>query len=134
MDEAQQVAVDIADIEGHGLGPAAQRDPAIGVGEQQQRRTGRVRGVTGLQLIGKNIGGSKWPYSPELGGVVPAVHAGGSAGEAPAAEFIILEPAQIGVHPPRRGAFSQVNEGFHDGSQGRSKRKTEGDISFRPPL
>jgi hypothetical protein len=134
MDEAQQIAVDIADVERHGLRPATQRDTTVGVGEQQHGRAGGVGGVAGFQLISQHIDRPQRAHRSVLGRVVSPVHAGGAAGEAAAAQFVVLKPVQIGVHPPGCGAFSQVDEGFHRGSRGRSGEKTESDVTFVAPL
>ena len=68
--EAQQVAVDIADVERHGFGPAAEQDPAVGVREQQQRRTARVGGVARAELAGEAVNRAERAGGAEGGRVV----------------------------------------------------------------
>jgi hypothetical protein len=63
---------------------------------------------------------------------VSAVHAGGSPGEPTSAQFVVFEAIQIGVQTPRRGAFAQVNEGFHGHSRGRSAGKLKSTLVFDP--
>ena len=62
-----------------------------------------------------------------------AVQVRGATGEAAAAEFVVLQPVEIGVQAARRFAFAQVKEGFHSGSKvggGVRDEKTESDITF----
>ena len=90
MDEAEQVAVDVADIERHRLGTAAQRDTAVVIGEQQQGAAGSVGGVLGLELVGQHVDRPQRSGGPELGGIVAAEEVGGAAGEPAAAQLVIL--------------------------------------------
>jgi hypothetical protein len=41
----------------------------------------------------------------------------GPSGKPAAAQFVVLEPVEVGVQAPRSVAFTQVNEGFHGYSQ-----------------
>ena len=111
--ERQQIPVDVADEERHRLGAPRQQHLAVGVGEQQHRPASRIGGVAGLELARQHVDRSQRARAAIGGGVVAAVHVRGAAGESAAAEFVVLQAVQVGVQPPRGGAFSQVNEGFH---------------------
>src|SRR4029077_16324095 len=89
---------------------------AVRVGEHQQRPTVGVGGVAGFELAGQYVDGARRALRPGGGGVVAAVHVGGSAGESTAAQLVVLEPVEVGVQAARCPAFTQVDEGFHGGS------------------
>ena len=57
VDEAQQVAVDVADVERHGFAAAAQRDAAVGVGEQQKRSPGGIGGIARFEFGCEDVEG-----------------------------------------------------------------------------
>jgi hypothetical protein len=64
---------------------------------------------------------------------VATVHVRGAAGESAAAEFVVFEALEASVEAPRCPAFTQVNEGFHDGSRvatASGTAETESDITF----
>jgi hypothetical protein len=64
---------------------------------------------------------------------VAAVHVRGAAGEPATAEFVVFQALEVSVQATRRVAFTQVNEGFHDGSRvatASGMAETESDITF----
>ena len=89
----------------------------------------RIGGIAGLELRGQYIGGAQGPHRAVRGRVVAPVHVGGAADKAAAAEFIVFQTVQIGVHTLGRLAFAKVDKGFH-GAPRISVRKTESDITF----
>src|SRR5271163_1553275 len=117
MHEAQQVTVDVADVERHRLVATGERDAAVRVGEHQQRSAVGVGRVAGLELAGQHVDGAQRTLRPVGGGVVAAVHVGGSAGESTAAQLVVLQPVEVGVQAARCRTFAQVDEGLHGGSK-----------------
>ncbi|OBK44382.1 hypothetical protein A5655_14950 [Mycobacterium sp. 1081908.1] len=71
----------------------------------------------------RHVDGGQRADRPICGGVVAPVHVGGPAGEPAPAQLVVLEPAEIGMKPARRPAFSQVNEGFHGRLPGSGERQ-----------
>ena len=61
MHEAQQIAVDVADVERHRLLAAGQRDPAVLVGEHQQRPTAASVASLGLSSLDNTSTGRSGP-------------------------------------------------------------------------
>jgi hypothetical protein len=118
VDEAQQIAVDVADEIRHRLVASGQRDPAVRVGEHQERPTVGVGCVAGLELARQHVNGTQGTLCPVGRGVVAAVQVCGPAGEPAAAEFVVFLALEVSVQATRRLAFSQVNEGFHLRLQG----------------
>lgn len=113
MDEAEQVAVDIADVKRHLGGAPREPDAAVGIAEQQQRVAGGVGGVGRLQECAQHVDRPQRALSAVGGGVVAAVHVGRAAGEAATAQLVVFESVEVGVHTTRGRAFAQVDEGFH---------------------
>jgi hypothetical protein len=118
MHKAQHVAVDVAGVERHRLAAPGKRNPAIGVGEQQQRPTVGVGGIAGFELAGQDVDGPQRTLGPIGSGVVAAVHVGGPPSESTAPQLVVLQPIEVGVRAAWCPAFAQVDEGFHDGSSG----------------
>jgi hypothetical protein len=113
VNEAQQIAVDMSGIEGHRITATGQQDAAVRVAEQQHRRTVGIGGIAGLELTTRCVDRPQRTDGSVRGGVVAAVHVRGSSREAAAAQFVVLEPAEVGMQSPRRLAFAQVDERFH---------------------
>src|SRR6202012_1603725 len=112
---------------------SGQRDPAVRVGEHQQRPTVDIGCVAGLELAGQHVKRTQGTLGPVGGGVVAAVQVRGPAGEPAAAEFVVFLALEVSVQATRCLAFSQVNEGFHYGSRVATAfgtAKTESDITF----
>ena len=122
MHEAQQVAVDVPGVERHLLGSSGEQDSAVGLENSSIGPPAGSVASLGFSSVEQHIDRPQRALGPVGGRVVAAIHVRRAAGESAAAEFVVLEAVQIGVQPPRSGAFSQVNKRFHGPLQWRLRR------------
>lgn len=113
MHERQQISVDVAGEVRHLVGAPGEQHLTVGVGEHQQRCAVGVGGVGGFELITQDVEWAKRSDGAECGGVVAPIHVGGPSGEPAATELVVFLAVEVGVRPPGRLAFAQVNERFH---------------------